>query len=153
MKFAVSIMFILAVAVAGFTLQQSGAKSKMPKMALTATQAAEKTKSSDKNDSGEATISFSKNVFPIIKRRCLPCHASDSDNRSELVLESYNDIIAGGKHGTPIIPGKGSESLIVQKVSPNPPFGRQMPVMTRIKLTDGQIDTLRMWIDQGAKKN
>jgi uncharacterized membrane protein len=139
MKFAVSLMFVLAVAFAGFTLQQSGTK--------------EKIKSGDKNDSGEAPISFSKDVFPIIKKHCLPCHASDSDNKSELVLESYNDIMTGGKHGSPIVPGKGSESLIVQKVGPNPPFGRQMPVMSRTKLTDGQVDTLTMWIDQGAKKN
>ncbi|MDE3058295.1 MAG: hypothetical protein KGJ59_10100 [Bacteroidota bacterium] len=138
-NFSLLIIFALANALAGFTLQQSGSKDKK--------------KNSEKNYPRVAAVSFSKDVFPIIKKHCLPCHASDSDNRSELVLESYDDIITGGKHGTPVVPGKGSESLIVQKVSPNPPFGKQMPLMTKKKLNDGQIDTLRMWIDQGAKKN
>lgn len=139
MKFAVSIVFILAIALAGFSLQQDTAKDKK--------------KNGDKNSSDAAVMSFSKDVFPIIKKHCLPCHASDSDNKSELVLESYDDIVKGGKHGSPIVPGKGNESLIVQKVGPNPPFGRQMPVMSKKKLTDGEIDTLTIWIDQGAKKN
>ncbi|MGA9408419.1 MAG: hypothetical protein WBW71_14890, partial [Bacteroidota bacterium] len=38
-------------------------------------------------------VSFSKDVFPIIKKHCLPCHASDSENPSELFMESFADIM------------------------------------------------------------
>ncbi len=99
------------------------------------------------------TVSFSNDVFPIIKKRCLPCHASDSENPSEYYMESLQDILKGGKHGKPIVPKNGAGSLIVQKLKPAPQFGEQMPLMTKKKLTDEEIDLFQSWIDQGAKKN
>ena len=98
-------------------------------------------------------VSYSKDVFPIIKRRCLPCHAVDSENPSELFMETYEDMMKGGKHGSPVIPKKGSESLLFTKLHPTPPFGDQMPIMTKKKLSDEEIETIKKWIDEGAKKN
>ncbi len=98
-------------------------------------------------------VSFSNDVFPIIKKRCMPCHASDSENPSELFMETLPDIMKGGKHGKPVIPKRGDESILVQKLRPAPPFGEQMPLMTKKKLTDEEIEIFKKWIDQGAKKN
>ena len=98
-------------------------------------------------------ISFSSDVFPIIKKRCLPCHASDSENPSEFIMDAYPDIVKGGKHGTPIIPKNGDGSVLVQKLKPSSSFGDQMPLMTKKKLTDEEIELFKKWIDQGAKKN
>jgi len=98
-------------------------------------------------------VSFSKDVFPVIKKHCLPCHASDSENPSELFMDSYSDLVKGGKHGKPIVPKKGDESIIVQKLKSPPPFGDQMPLMTKQKLTDDEVEIFKQWIDQGAKKN
>lgn len=98
-------------------------------------------------------VSFSKDVFPIIKQRCLPCHASDSENPSEFFMESFSDIMKGGKHGKPIIPKNGDGSILVEKIKPSPPFGDQMPLMTKKKLTDEEIRIFKEWIDQGAKRN
>ena len=97
-------------------------------------------------------VSFSNDVFPIIKKHCLPCHASDSENPSEFFMESFPDIMKGGKHGTPIIPKNGDGSILVQKIKPAPPFGDQMPLMTKKKLTDEEIEIIKKWINQGAKK-
>jgi hypothetical protein len=41
----------------------------------------------------------------------------------------------------------------VQKIKPSPPFGDRMPLMTKKKLTDVEIEIFKKWIDQGAKKN
>jgi uncharacterized membrane protein len=109
--------------------------------------------SQEPKDSKKSNISFSKDVFPIIKQRCLPCHASDSENPSELFMESYSDLMKGGKHGKPFIPKKGDESILVQKIKPAPPFGEQMPLMSKKKLTDEEVEIFKKWIDQGAKKN
>ncbi len=98
-------------------------------------------------------VSFSNDVFPIIKKHCLPCHASDSENPSEFIMDTFPDIIKGGKHGKPIIPKDGDGSIFVQKIKPSPPFGEQMPLMTKKKLTDEEIELFKKWIDQGAKKN
>jgi uncharacterized membrane protein len=109
--------------------------------------------SQQKKSTKKPTVSFSNDVFPIIKKRCLPCHAADSENPSELFMESFSDMMKGGKHGKPIIPKDGEASILVQKIKPNPPFGEQMPLMTKKKLTDEEVELFKTWIDQGAKKN
>jgi uncharacterized membrane protein len=109
--------------------------------------------SQEKKNTKKSTVSFSSDVFPIIKKRCLPCHAADSENPSEFFMETLPDIAKGGKHGKPIIPKDGDASILVQKIKPNPPFGEQMPLMTKKKLTDDEVDLFKTWIDQGAKKN
>jgi uncharacterized membrane protein len=106
-----------------------------------------------KKNTKQPTVSFSNDVFPIIKKRCLPCHAADSENPSELFMESLSDLAKGGKHGKPIVPKNSDASILVQKIKPNPPFGEQMPLMTKKKLTDEEVELFRTWIDQGAKKN
>ena len=108
-----------------------------------------------------ASVSFKQQVFPIIKKHCLPCHAEDNYNPSELVLDTYETLMAGGEHGKALEPGKGAESLIVKKLGPQPPFGKMMPVNKKKKsgeeskntLTEAEVKVLVDWIDQGAKNN
>lgn len=128
MRLVFSFLIIASLVTAADALSQNEKKTKLP------------------------PVSFSNDVFPIIKKRCLPCHASDSENPSELFMESFSDLMKGGKHGKPIIPKNGNESILVQKIRPNPPFGEQMPLMTKKKLTDEEVELFKTWIDQGAKR-
>lgn len=103
-------------------------------------------------------VSFKNDVTPILKKHCLPCHAEENYNPSELSLDSYSNIMAGGKHGTPVVPGKADQSIIVQKVGSHPPFGDQMPLKkksapTPDRLADQEVQTITAWINQGAKDN
>jgi len=106
-------------------------------------------------------VSFGKQVFPIVKKNCLPCHAEDSFNPSELSMDSYDQLMSGGKHGVPVVPGKSKESILIQKLGPKPPFGDQMPLHKKKKggepprktLSMEEINIIAEWIDQGAKKN
>ena len=106
-------------------------------------------------------LSFTKDVFPIIQRRCLPCHAEDSFNPSELSMDSYESLKAGGKNGSPWVEGNSKESILVKKLSETPPFGERMPLNSKKKIAEGnaswltqdQIDSIATWIDQGAKNN
>lgn len=107
------------------------------------------------------TVSFKKNIFPIIEKQCLPCHAEENFNPSELSLDSYELMKQGGKHGDLFVPSKSKESLIVKKLSTEPPFGDRMPLNTKKKISEGkakwlteeEIKTIARWIDQGAKNN
>ena len=109
----------------------------------------------------EEPVSFKKEIAPLIGKRCLPCHAEDNFNPSELSLDSYELIMEGGKHGAPVIPGNPKESLIIRKTSTNPPFGDRMPLNPKRKIDDGtakwlsdeEIRLLASWITQGAKNN
>lgn len=103
-------------------------------------------------------ISFKKDVMPVIQKHCLPCHAEENSNPSELSLDSYANLMEGGKHGVPVVAGKADESIIVKKIGSNPPFGDQMPLKKKKnpnpdRLSDEEIQTIRTWINQGAKDN
>lgn len=114
-----------------------------------------------KRAGGKEEISFQADVFPVIKKNCLPCHAEDNYNPSELSLDSYTLLMEGGKHGTAVVPGKAAESLLVRKLDAKPSFGDRMPLdpkkkrgeaSTR-KLSDEEIQLISDWIAQGAKNN
>ncbi len=112
-------------------------------------------------DTQSNAVSFKKDVYPIIDKRCLSCHAEDEDNPSELSLDTYAMLMAGGKHGKPVIPGKSTESILVQKLKDDPPFGKKMPLNKKKAIEEGrakwlseaELKTIVDWIDQGAKDN
>ena len=108
------------------------------------------------------SVSFARDVFPIIKQHCLPCHAEDNYNPSELSLDSYKLLKEGGRHGKTVVPGNATESNLVLKLRPDPSFGDRMPLDMRKKkgkkatvapLDEEEIRTIEAWIDQGAKNN
>jgi uncharacterized membrane protein len=108
-----------------------------------------------------AMVSFKEQVVPLVRKYCLPCHARVEENPSELSLDDYASLREGGRHGSPVVPGKPGESLLMKKLHENPPFGQRMPLNSRKKvkegrakwLTDEEVQTIATWVDQGAKDN
>ena len=133
----------MAFVVAGWTLALAGDDQ----------QSATKDKAPPKSSSKSAAVSFKKNIFPIIKMNCLPCHTEDQMNPSELYLDSYENIMKGGKHGKPVSAGHADSSLIIKKLTAPPPFGDQMPLKRKTPIAADTIKIIKKWIDQGAKDN
>jgi hypothetical protein len=114
-----------------------------------------------KDEKKAEAISFRTSVFPIIKAKCLPCHAEDNFNPSELNMDSYEAMMKGGKHGELVKAGKSKESLLLDKLSEKPKFGDRMPLNSKKKIADGravwlsdsELKTIATWVDQGAKDN
>jgi hypothetical protein len=106
-------------------------------------------------------VSFKSQILPIFKRQCLPCHAEDNFNPSNLSLDSHELLLSGGKHGATVVPGKASESILFQKIGSKPPFGDRMPLDPKKRrgepsmksLSQDEITLIGEWIDQGAKGN
>jgi hypothetical protein len=113
------------------------------------------------NENVNHEVSFKNEIMPIVKRACLPCHAEDNFNPSELSLDSRELLMSGGKHGSPVVPGNPEKSILYQKISPNPVFGDRMPLDPKKKrgtpsmksLSEDEIKVIREWIEQGAKDN
>jgi hypothetical protein len=109
----------------------------------------------------DTAVSYKEHVTPILQKYCLPCHAEESYNPSELSLDSYALLKKGGKHGATFIDGKPEESLLIQKLADAPPFGDRMPLQSRRKktqtppkkLTEEEMKVLEDWIVQGGKDN
>jgi len=112
--------------------------------------------------SANDTISFREHVFPVIQKNCLPCHAEENFNPSELSLDTYELLMDGGRHGDAVVPGDADESILIQKLRDDPPFGSQMPIEPRKKrgeeptvnpLEEDEIQAIATWINQGARDN
>ncbi len=107
------------------------------------------------------TVSYKNDVAPIFKKYCLPCHASDSNNPSELFMDNYADLMKGGEHGAAVVPGDPEKSLLIRKLEKDPPFGDPMPLNKKrrksqtppVRLTDEEVRVLQGWIEQGARDN
>jgi cytochrome c2 len=99
-------------------------------------------------------VSFSKDVLPIFKDNCTSCHQPGAEGyqKSGLNLSNYEGVMAGTKYGPVIVPGNSEGSnlmwLLDWRASPElrMPHGKgQLPAQFR--------DTIRRWIQQGAKNN
>ncbi|MGA9364602.1 MAG: c-type cytochrome domain-containing protein [Bacteroidota bacterium] len=103
---------------------------------------------------GGKNVSFSQEVAPIIKKHCVTCHFPGNEfNESRLAMNTYESLMQGGVHGSPVVPGDADSSLMIKKLGLNPPFGRQMPLMSKEKLSDDEVALIAKWINQGANNN
>jgi len=89
---------------------------------------------------------FAADVAPILQKNCLACHSSNTHS-SGLVLESYADLMRGGKHGQVVVPGDAASSRMIEmlegKIPPRMPFGGD-------PLPDSDIAKITDWINAGA---
>jgi WD40 repeat protein/mono/diheme cytochrome c family protein len=86
-----------------------------------------------------------KQVAAILQANCLACHNSTM-KMGGLVMESYPLLMAGGKDGKVVVPGKPQESAMMGRLE-----GRIQPQMPlNGKLGDADIETIRRWILAGA---
>ena len=93
-----------------------------------------------------AQPSFRTDVFPILRDNCLACHSAQT-KMGELVMESYDGLMRGGKKGDAIVPGDADASLLVRmlegRAQPKMPMGGELPPRN--------VAVIKAWIDAGAK--
>lgn len=94
-------------------------------------------------------VSFRSQIKPIFQQYgCNGCHGGSGG----LFVGTVTQLLQGGSHGPAVAAGNADGSNIVKKVSPNPPFGDRMPQGGPF-LPDSTIQTIKLWINQGAKDN
>lgn len=117
---------------------------------LGAKQPAERTSSSRprQTDTADAapnkpgTVSFTKQIAPILIKKCGSCHVKD--NKAELSFASYSTLMVGAKGAAVIKAGNADSSFLVDMVEGGdmPPEGDPLP--------EDELKLIRTWIDEGA---
>ena len=94
-----------------------------------------------------AKIDYQRDIHAIFAAHCLTCHNAEKRSGG-LSLGTYADIIAGGRSGAAIKPGRSGESLVVRRI-----LGEVPPAMPLggDPLVEAEVATLREWIDEGAR--
>jgi hypothetical protein len=104
---------------------------------------------------GEGTVSYSRDVKPILAANCLSCHEQGGAGleASGFSMATYDDLMKGTKFGPMIVPGdsEGSNLIVLMEGRADPSIA--MPHGNADPVSDADIATIRRWIDQGANKN
>lgn len=91
---------------------------------------------------------FARDIQPLFADRCHSCHG-DKKQESGLRLDDRAAALKGGDHGPLLVPGKASDSLLLQVVTGTHPDIGRMP-RRGDPLAEEQIALLRRWVDAGA---
>jgi hypothetical protein len=89
---------------------------------------------------------FEGDVAPILVARCLGCHGADNP-RANLRMDTFAGIVQGGDSGSPVVPGKPKQSLIVQRISASGEL--RMPKGPN-PLSADEIKKITSWVAGGA---
>lgn len=96
----------------------------------------------------EEALIFSDIVHPIVEARCLSCH-NQENRKGGLSMQTTADLQMGGKHGPILVAGNSVQSEMVRRITLPLDDEDRMPRGKR-PLTEGQIELISWWIDEGA---
>src|SRR3954453_2150194 len=94
-----------------------------------------------------AALAQTPEVAKIFRSRCYGCHGA-AQQMSGFRLDQRDAALKGGYSGTVIVPGKSSESKLIQRVSAKP--GVQVMPPAGPRLTPAEVEAVSKWIDAGA---
>jgi mono/diheme cytochrome c family protein len=92
---------------------------------------------------------YARHIDPIFDARCVECHGA-SKTQGGLRLDSYAQLMDGGRDGAVIIPGNPARSLLLLRVTLPPSHKKFMPAEGKPPLTQEQIAWIKAWVQQGA---
>jgi mono/diheme cytochrome c family protein len=98
-------------------------------------------------DEGREAPIFEKSVQPLLNVKCVKCHGEKA-KKADLDLRTPAGIRKGSESGPVIVPGKPDDSRLYEMVHEG-----KMPPGAKDKLTAAEVETIRRWIEAGARFN
>lgn len=95
------------------------------------------------------TVSFTRQIQPVLAARCFSCHGPDADEAG-LRLHDRESALAeldSGEHA--IVPGKPEQSALLTRINSPDPDERMPPEGE--PLSAGEIEAFQRWIEAGAE--
>ena len=99
-------------------------------------------------------VTYVDDVGPILQEHCAGCHVAGEKGAesSGLLMDSYESLMKGSRFGRVIEPGSAATSSLHIIISGKARLTVSMPHGTE-PLSDEQIETIRVWIEEGALEN
>jgi len=98
------------------------------------------------SSAAEEAVSFSRQIQPLLARRCFACHGPDEgDRQANLRLDVRTAAVSAGA----IEPGKPGASELIARIT-SIDIDERMPPQGHKPLKAAEIELLRKWIQQGA---
>ena len=100
----------------------------------------------------DTTVSFSRDVFPILERSCVQCHGGEGDDGEQRIEEglnmlTYETLLQGSIYGSVVEPGDVDGSMLIEMIV----LG-DMPKEGEV-LSPEEIQIIMRWIAAGAANN
>src|SRR5438105_4406664 len=91
---------------------------------------------------------FEAKIRPVLVAQCYECHSAKSSKvKGGLLLDTKAGMLTGGDTGPAIVPGKPSESMLIQTLRHQGEI--KMP-SKKVQLPDSVIQNFVEWIKMGA---
>src|SRR5215469_2974569 len=98
-------------------------------------------------DVGAGRLGYNRDVRPILSDNCFACHGPDKNKRKgKFRLDDRDSAL----QKEVFVPGKADESELVKRINSKDPKEVMPPPESHKKLSEGQKEALRKWIDLGA---
>ena len=98
---------------------------------------------------GQQSISFQRDIQPILSEHCFPCHGQDEARRKADMrldqLDRQDELPAGT-----IRPGAAAHSELIKRILSSDPDQIMPPPEANLDLNIQQIERLSQWINEGA---
>lgn len=99
-----------------------------------------------------SSLSFNRDVRPILSDQCLQCHGPDSRARKAgLRLDVPEEAFKARPDGPAIVPGEPSASALITRIHSSDPDEQMPPPDSGKELSDEERAILTRWIEAGAQ--
>jgi hypothetical protein len=99
----------------------------------------------------QGTISFNRDIRPILSNNCFKCHGpDDKERKADLRLDTKDGIFAKRDGRPAVVPAKPEQSELVARITAAAASKRMPPRKSGKKLTPQEVDLLVRWVKEGA---
>jgi len=98
------------------------------------------------------TVTFNRDIRPILSDSCYTCHGPDDGTRKAGLRLDIREAATAERDGlTAIVPGDAAASAVIKRVNHTDANYRMPPADSERTITAEEIALLARWIDQGAE--
>ncbi len=98
------------------------------------------------------TVSYNRDVRPILSENCFHCHGQDPKHReADLRLDERDSAVTISDGSAAIVPGDPARSAIIQRMLSKDPDEVMPPPKSHRSVTPAQVEIIRRWIAEGAE--